>query len=263
MIGQLSPKHARANISSSASPFQYVLVTGSNRGIGLGLVEYLLKQRGNYFVIATCRNPSNATQLRSLVTQYPTRSTIIALDVSSESSVAESVAAVSKLTPRLDLLINNAAIAATSHPWESVLEVDPSEMSHILSVNVISQVTMFKAYHDLLRGGGKVLNISSSLGSIELNTDESKCTTSYRVSKAALNMLTRCQAVQSGVKDNIIVTAVHPGHVKTDMGTSNGKRSAALEVHESCQGIVELAEVMQMQTHNGAFYDWTGQQLPW
>ena len=255
---------------------QYALVTGSNRGIGLGLVECLLKQRSNYFVIASCREPSKAEQLRSLVSHYPSRSAVIALDVSSESSVEQSVAAVSKLTPRVHLLINNAGVAAAasellqwdSGAWESVLDVDASELLQVLSVNVAAQATMFKAYHGLLcngngNGNAKVLNVSSHLGSIELNNDDRVCSTSYRVSKAALNMLTRCQAVQAGAKHKIIVTAVHPGHVKTDMGTCKGKRPAALEVQDSCQGIVALAESMQMETHNGAFFDWRGDPLPW
>ena len=97
------------------SKLTFVLVTGSNRGLGYSLVEFLLNKRANYFVIATARNPSKAIKLQTLIDRFPGRATIIPLDVSSEQSVKESVNQVSKITNKLHILINNAGITLYLH----------------------------------------------------------------------------------------------------------------------------------------------------
>lgn len=100
------------NTNSTASKIQskytFALVTGANRGVGIGLVRFLLTKRANYFVIATARNPSKATELQALINRFPGRGALIQLDVSSEQSVNESVNKVTQITNKLDILINNA-----------------------------------------------------------------------------------------------------------------------------------------------------------
>ena len=187
---------------------------------------------------------------------------------------------ITRVCPHLDIYIFlenelifflfHTAIANKAHPIESVLGFDSSEMKQILAVNVLGPAMMFREYHQLLTNDSnkgnpsKVVNISSLLGSIQNYKDPSQVTTtSYRVSKAAMNMLTRAQGVQNGEKDNIIFVSLHPGHVQTDMGTSFGKRNAPLTTKDSCHGMVTLIEQMSMETHNGSFYDWKHNELPW
>ena len=166
-------------------------------------------------------------------------------------------------------------ISNANHPSEHVLEFDPNEMKKILDINVVGQARMFKAYHKLLTADNqdkpsRVINISSKLGCISYVMNRSNyarpipmTTTSYRISKAALNMLTRCQAAQVGENENMIIMAIHPGHVITDMGTSFGQRKATVPIKESCHGIVQIMERMNKKTHNGAFYDYNHNPLPW
>ena len=156
---------------------------------------------------------------------------------------------------------------------ESVLDFDAAEMKQILITNVIGAALMFKAYYKLLKNStasSKVINVGSQLGSLEMtmnrkwydNNPFPLTTTSYRVSKAAKHMLTRCQAAQIGYNEDIIFLSVHPGHVDTDMGTSFGKRPASVDCKDASKGIIELIEKMD-KTYNGTFYDWKHNKLPW
>lgn len=166
-------------------------------------------------------------------------------------------------------------MANKTHPDETVLAFEPKEMNKILTTNVIGPAMMFKAYYNILKSTAsgskpcKVINVSSQLGSLEramerrfYDTEFPVTTTSYRLSKAALNMLTRTQAAQIGVNDNIIFMCIHPGHVITDMGTSYGKRPATVDVGDACDGIITLIEKMDM-SYNGTFYTWQHKEHPW
>ncbi|XP_043382399.1 uncharacterized protein LOC102940329 [Chelonia mydas] len=103
-----------------------------------------------------------------------------------------------------------------------------------------------------------IVNISSFMGSIDRVPETfSVPAISYRCSKAALNMLTRCQA-PSYAEDGILCTAVHPGWVKTDMGT----QEAHLPVDESVRGILAVLPTLS-EKHSGSLWSWTGKTIPW
>ncbi|KFO93365.1 C-factor, partial [Buceros rhinoceros silvestris] len=103
-----------------------------------------------------------------------------------------------------------------------------------------------------------IINISTAMGSIE-KTSESFCkpAISYRCSKAALNMLTMCQALtyrQAG----ILCVALHPGWVKTDMGS----QEADLTVDTSVRGLLAVLPILS-EKHSGALLNWEGKAVPW
>lgn len=100
-----------------------------------------------------------------------------------------------------------------------------------------------------------VVNISTFLASISLNNDGGLYP--YRCSKAALNMATKSMSVDLK-KDQILVTAIHPGWVKTDMGGKN----APLEVETSTSSILDFIQNIN-ETHNGGFYQYDGAALNW
>ncbi|KAG9466932.1 hypothetical protein GDO78_015873, partial [Eleutherodactylus coqui] len=105
-----------------------------------------------------------------------------------------------------------------------------------------------------------LLNVSSLLGSIEqtsLTFNVELQAISYRISKAALNMLTRLQA-ESYKKDGVLCTAIHPGWVKTEMGTEK----ATLTTDESATGIMEVLSSLS-EKHNGILVNWEGSVIPW
>ena len=265
-------------LTSSNEDVQYVLITGCSRGIGLGLVESLLKDpsnSGKYYVIATCRSPNKQHKLRALVSSKPNLATIIKLDVSDEKSIIDSISRISCITKHIDILINNAGRSVSNHPYESVIDFDADEMLNVYKTNVIGMALMVKNYIDLLKSDknkssppAKVINMSSELASLEKafngyqeGNENRMTTTSYRLSKCGINMLTRLQAGELGDRYNIIFTALNPGWVKTDLGSAND-RIPTTTIKDSVNGIINVVKNMKMETHNGQFMDFNSEIMP-
>lgn len=269
LLNQLKP-----SFTSNNKNIKYVLITGCSRGIGYGLVENLLTaKQGKYYVIASCRSPHKQDKLRSLLSKYPQNSSLIPLDISCEESIIKAMSRILAITNHIDILINNAARSVSNHPYESVLDFDATEMLQVFKTNVIGTALLVKTYIDLLKSDDnceatKVINISSELSSLtkafngfQSGNDNRMTTTSYRLSKCSLNMLTRLQAGELGQTYNIIFVAVNPGWVKTDMGSTKG-RIPPVTVQQSVNGIVNIMENMNMETHNGQFMDFKSQIVP-
>lgn len=229
-----------------------VLITGSNRGIGLALARESLARGDRVF--ATCRHPDEADDLHTLATKHPKRLTVLRLDVKDEETIEASIEGVESQEDGLDLLINNAGINPSG---ERPGRLDAETMLHTFHVNVVGPMMVAQATLDLLRGGDdpKIVNVSSRLGS--LTQKSSGGTYSYSSSKAALNMLTRILAFDLR-PDGIVVLAMHPGWVHTDMGGS----SAPVAPAESAQGILRVADELTM-SDTGAFYTYQGREVPW
>ncbi|XP_061449857.1 C-signal-like isoform X1 [Rhineura floridana] len=250
-----------------------VLVTGSNRGIGLELVRQLVEKSNRpEWIFATCRDPDgpHAQDLKNLAAKHQGVE-IITLDTCDPSSIQ---AAAARVTERLkgaglNLLINNAGILKLN-PLESE---NPEDMSEVYRTNVIGPMMMSQAFLPLLRKASQqcpqkgmscskaaIVNVSSLGGSITdaflWNKAEGIC---YRCSKAALNMLTRCQSL-GFAKDEILCIALHPGWVQTDMGKQTGQ--PVLTVDGSVQDILKTLPRLS-EKDNSAFVDWEGKVLPW
>lgn len=231
-----------------------VLITGSNRGIGLALAQ-TYAQRGAQ-VLATCRTPSSADALQALAEKYPDQVTILALDVTDTEGIANCVAQVSQIVDRVDVLINNAGIypKAPAHTQLGALEADA--FSQVLNVNSIAPIMMTQACLPLLRDSEnpRVVMVSSQMGSIERSGSSGF---SYRVSKAAVNMGAK---VLSNLlrTEGITVITTHPGHVATDMGGA----SAPVDPLESAEGLANVIEGLTVDD-TGHFYDYRGSSLPW
>jgi NAD(P)-dependent dehydrogenase (short-subunit alcohol dehydrogenase family) len=114
-----------------------------------------------------------------------------------------------------------------------------------------------RAFVDFLKHGknARLVNISSALGSLTLR--QSTGYYGYNASKAALNMFTRMLAVELS-PFGIVTVTVHPGWVQTDMGG----RGAPLTPQESVQGLIKLIDGLTA-SHNGLYYRWDGEALPW
>ncbi|XP_032556758.1 short chain dehydrogenase gsfK-like isoform X2 [Chiroxiphia lanceolata] len=212
-----------------------VLVTGANRGIGLGLVQHFLKMPNPpQWVFATCRDPKGqrAQELQNLASKHPNL-VIIPLEVSDPASIKAAAARVEELLggSGLNILINNAGIAKPISLDKETLET----MTQIYTTNTAGPLLLGQAFLPLLKkaaqgspGSGlscskaAIVNMSSSAGSIEdVFIWEFGQLVSYRCSKAALNMLNKCQSL--AYKDHgILCVALHPGWVQTDMGSFDG-----------------------------------------
>ena len=233
-----------------------ILITGSNRGIGLELVRQYIN-RNDTQVFATCRTPDEAKELQQLAQQHPDRLHIIALEVTDANSITASVAAVSTKTDALDLLINNAAINPSTDRERTFGKLDAEAMLHVLNVNAVAPIVVAQAYADLLRKGNnpRVVQMSSGAGSLEQQANSRSYT--YQASKAALNMFSRCLA-NSLADDDMITIMLNPGWVVTDMGGPN----ANLQPEESVAGILNVVDNLTAADNN-TFLQWDGATLPW
>ncbi|XP_078114052.1 C-signal-like [Sander vitreus] len=256
-----------------------ILVTGTNRGIGLELVKQLADGTGGEaHIYACCRTPdgTRAEALRDLTTQYPGKITIIKLDMSDEDSISAAVRAVKEQIGEggLNLVINNAAINKPQTP-APLSATGKEDMMEVYETNVVGPFLLAKMFLPLLQRAAEmksagegdkmscrrsaVINISTLISSIE------KCPETfaiaqmypYRTSKAALNMLTRCQA-EDFKSHNILVTAIHPGWVRTQMGGEQ----APLTPLESVQGMLITMSSLSNKDC-GMLLDWQGNTIPW
>ena len=230
-----------------------VLVTGGNRGIGLAFVRQLLA-RGDR-VVATCRQPGKATALNALAGEHPGRLRVLPLDVAEAKSRAELLRELPLVLGddgRLDLLVNNAGVL---HSGERFGHVEQPVLEDSLRTNAVGPFLLAQALAPLLADAAKVANISSQLGSIA-NTHRFG-TPSYDISKAAQNMAS-AQLAQALAARGIVVLALHPGWVKTDMGGGKAPDAPA----DVVAGMLRLI-VAATPAQSGGFFGWQGKPLPW
>jgi NAD(P)-dependent dehydrogenase (short-subunit alcohol dehydrogenase family) len=224
------------------------LVTGANRGIGLEVVRQLA-QRGFTTVLGSRdleKGRAAAEALGGLEVD-PRR-----LDVADPDSVRELASGLEDDYGRLDVLVNNAGILYDD--WESGLQADLDVVHDALETNLFGAWRTAQACLPLLRRSkhGRVVNVSSGSASI---SGMGAGSPAYSVSKAALNALTRILAAELR-RDRILVNAVCPGWVATDMGGAGGRPV------EQGAGSVMWAVLLPDDGPTGGFFR-DGRQLDW
>jgi NAD(P)-dependent dehydrogenase (short-subunit alcohol dehydrogenase family) len=231
-----------------------VLITGANRGLGLEFVRQCLARGARVF--AGCRNPEKAGDLQTLVVAHPEQLTILTLDVTDEATIDASVEIIRSQVDGLDLLINNAGAFPRR---ETPTNLNAETMLQAFHLNSVAPMIVAQRCLDLLRAGNqpKIVNISSKMGSLWWKEKEGGGDYSYCSSKSALNMLTRTLAFDLR-SDGIIVVAINPGWVQTDMGGS----SADLTPAESVGGMLKVIEGLT-EAHTSKFYTWEGREHRW
>ncbi|XP_036423910.1 C-factor-like [Colossoma macropomum] len=252
------------------SKCQSVLITGASRGLGLQMVKHLVSHAERpKKIIATARNPDGAQELQQLVKSHSDIH-ILPLDVVSDASIEAAVKEVSSIVGAagLNCLINNAGILIDS----DLNTVTRDAMMKTFESNTVAPLFITKAFLPLLKtaaaagqGSGMgvhrsaVVNISSLLGSVQLNWGEGAIykAYAYRVSKSGLNMVTRCLAADLE-SEGILCTALHPGWVRTDMGGPD----APLSPDESISSMLSVISGLTVKDH-GEFLDYSGKNLPW
>lgn len=239
-----------------------VLITGSNRGIGLALTRLVVA--GGDYVFATCRSPDTANDLQLLADQYKGQLSVLRLDLTDSGSHSAVRDHVAEQAGALDILINNAGIyvrdrsVAPEASHRSIDHLEAETLLGMLRVNTVAPLILTRVLLPLLRKGDrpKAVFLSSGMASIE-NKDGSELEYSYSASKAALNMLTRVLSHELR-PDGINVGAIDPGWVATDMGTAK----APLKPDEAAQGIWTVIKSLDAR-RSGAFLDWRGSPVPW
>ncbi|ORE06815.1 NAD(P)-binding protein [Rhizopus microsporus var. microsporus] len=230
------------------------VITGASRGLGLEFVKQLSAKDNTVFACA--RNPDQAEELKKLVDNKKVYS--IKLDTTNEQSLKGAVDEISKHAPNgIDVLINNAGIALSR---KTIEETGKDELMKTFETNVAGVVETTNAFLPLLRKRGKdhtkkIVNISSLLGSVGLC--DSKLAAAYRVSKSAVNMVTKLQSLQFA-EENFIVYSAHPGWVQTDMGGAD----AHITPDVSIKGMLSKLESATSKD-NGGFFSYTGESMEW
>ncbi|MED5385272.1 MAG: SDR family oxidoreductase [Pseudomonadota bacterium] len=227
-----------------------VLITGTNRGIGLEFVKQFLA-RGDT-LLATCRDIASATELDRLKVNNE-KLQIFELDVSSQESM-ESLP--EKLEGQaIDIFINNAGVYG---PRDSEFgNVSTGEWAKVFQINAKAPMILTQLLIENLHDGfeKKLIYISSKMGSIDDNKGGGSYV--YRSSKAALNAVAKCIAVDLG-NSGYSVAVLHPGWVQTDMGGPN----ALIDTGTSVSDMIDVIDNLNTQ-NSGSFFNYDGVIIPW
>lgn len=218
------------------------VITGANRGIGLELARQL-RDRG-YHVIGVCRRSS--PQLDALGVEV--ESGIDVTDAASLRDLADRLRG-----RRIELLVNNAGLLRPSSLDGIEEELDDWRAQY--EVNALAPLRVTHALVDHLKDGGKVVIITSRMGSIGDNGSGGAY--AYRMSKAAVNIAGVSLAHELKDRD-IAVGLLHPGFVRTDMTGRQGQ----VDPEQAAAGLVERIDELNMAT-TGSFRHANGQDLPW
>ena len=227
-----------------------ILITGTNRGIGLEFTQQCLA-RGDR-VIATCRDIEAADALKQLRSDYD-KLEIRQLDVSSTESMLEFVQLLAD-TP-IDIFINNAGVYGPRNAKFG--EVDGQLWASVLQVNSIAPLMLSQLLMPNLRRGKdkKMLYLSSKMGSIDDNSGGGSYV--YRSSKTALNSAVKSLAIDLA-GEGFSAAVLHPGWVLTDMGGPN----ALIDTNTSVAGMLKVVDDLDPQT-SGSFFNYDGSIIAW
>ena len=199
-------------MSSGKSSKPVAVVTGANRGLGLETARQLAKR--DLRVILTSRNVGKGELALEKLLAEGLDVVFQPLDVASASSVADLGAFIHSRCGRVDILVNNAGVFLDSHGAEdagitSVLTVSLDTLNATLKTNLYGPLLLAQELAPLMKQQryGRIVNVSSGMG--QLSEMEGK-SPAYRISKTALNALTRILAAETQGY-NILVNSVCPG----------------------------------------------------
>ena len=229
-----------------------VLITGSNKGIGYGIIEALLKKKANLRIILTSRNESlGKKSYNQLLDKYPFSKNDFfyhQLDITKDESILNLISWIKNQFGKIDYLVNNAGLGTKGN------RTDISIHNAVLEVNVFGTINFTEVMlkNDMINKSGKIILVGSIMGNLNyLNSSELKskfknaktfqelldltnrfktsfknkttdkdgwCINTYSVSKMVVNTYARVLSLRNEIENNdISVYAAHPGWVKTDM----------------------------------------------
>jgi len=231
------------------------LVTGANRGIGLEIVRQL--SRGGLTTVLAARNPAKGEAAAARLKSKGIEAPVVAIDVTDGENVRAGVADVLGRFGRIDVLVNNAGILKEGFAPEdaSVFEAPIDLVMLTFATNTVGPLRMIEAIVPGMRarGYGRVVNLSSGAGQL---SDMGSGFPAYRMSKAALNALTRLTAAELG-PGNVKINAMCPGWVRTELGGPNATRT----VDKGAETAVWLATLPADGPSGGFFRDM--KPIPW
>ena len=228
-----------------------ILITGANRGLGLGLVKKFLKN--NEKVICTTRNISKSKELILCKEKFNDNLEICELDLLDKDS--PNILSNFLGNETIDLFINNAGVIG--HSAQHFKSVSLNHWLEVLKVNLIAPLLITQSIIKNIEKSSerKIYFISSKVGSIEDNKSGGMYI--YRSSKTALNQIVKSLSIDLKPL-GISVISLHPGWVRTEMGGPN----ALISVEESVNGMVDVISNTSI-INSGQFINYDGTRLPW
>ncbi|PWY73894.1 putative NADPH-dependent 1-acyl dihydroxyacetone phosphate reductase [Aspergillus sclerotioniger CBS 115572] len=242
-------------------PPTIVFITGTNRGIGKGILELYLK-KPNHTVIAANRDPNHPTST-ALADLPKAEGTTLLIVKHEATSPTDSAAAVKELLAQgishIDILIANAAIALC---WPKVSEVKVEDIQKHVDVNVYGFIRLYQAFRPLLQEARdpKWVTIGSNAGNFGPFPNAA-----YAPSKVVQHWYTRSISAEDPW---LTAFPIDPGWVQTDLGQRGADwfgvdRTAAITVEESVTGVVKVIDASTRETHSGKLTRYNGKEEPW
>ena len=265
-----------------------VLVTGSNKGIGYGIIETLLEKKSNYKIILTSRNEDlGQKSFNKLLSQFPYSKDYFfyhQLDITNKDSISNLISWIKKQFGKIDYLVNNAGLGTHG------VTTDINLHCAVLDVNVFGTINFTEEMikHNMINKKGKIILVGSMMGNLNrLNSNQIKnsfknakttqelinlgqafknsiishtvdkdgwCRNSYCVSKMIVNTYSRVLSYREEIENNdISVYSAHPGWVKTDMTGPE----APLTIKEGAENEVFLIELPDgiNKEYQGKYFD--------
>jgi len=237
------------------------LITGANRGIGFETAKQLGEQ--GVTVVVGARKLDAAEETAAKLKALGVDAYGIQLEVTSEADRKAAAKYIEEKFGKLDILINNAGVGASTGFTPVNSEVTDEELTRIFGTNVFALIAVTRELLPLLKKSpaGRIVNLSSILGSLTLHADPNSPIAGFKSfaydgSKSALNAYTIHLAWE--LKDTAIkVNSAHPGWVKTEMGTD----AAPMEIPDGAKTSVALA-LLGSDGPSGRFIH-LGEELPW
>ncbi|MEO0540045.1 MAG: SDR family NAD(P)-dependent oxidoreductase [Cyanobacteria bacterium P01_A01_bin.105] len=244
----------------------FALVVGGGQGIGLGFVQYLLKNESVTRLFVTYRQWSEA--LETLQSQQGERLQCLQVDVTEEAQVAGAIATIQQHTQQLHLVISCVGFLQEGDitPEKSLRQIAPEPLLRYFQVNSISAILLAKHLLPLLNHGSPNIfaTLSAKIGSIGDNRLGGWY--GYRASKAALNMFLKTAAIEYGRRSpQTAIVMLHPGTTNTQLSQPFQRSVPPGKLFPVERTVEQLVTVLSQVTpqDTGSFYSWDGSLLPW
>lgn len=249
------------------------LVVGATQGIGLEFVRQLLQgaSDGKYpsiaHLFATYRKEDTAADLFALAAQHSNLH-CIKMDLTEEDQIAEGIASISTITPKLHIVVNCVGLLhnETQQPEKAIRQLDSDKLINYFKVNSIGPALLAKHLLALLKHSEPSLlaTISAKIGSIGDNRIGGWY--GYRASKAALNMFLKTAAIEYGRRSpNTTIVMLHPGTTDTQLSKPFQRGVPPEKLFSTERTVSQLLDVLSTVTaeDSGEFFSWDGSRLPW
>ncbi len=222
------------------------VVTGASRGIGLEVCRQL-RDRG-IDVVLTARSEAAVERGLTALGTGTGSSTGAVLDVSDDASVDDFFKRFWSRHKRLDILVNNAARTFSGQGQTNIASINAKTLLDAINNNAIGALRLIRQALPVMNQNsyGRIVNVSTGMAGL---SDMGGGSVPYRISKTALNAITRVAHAEAG--PNVKVNSVCPGWVRTDMGGSSASRS----VEQGAAGVVWAATLRDDGPSGGFFRD--------